>query len=281
MLQSNLVKDGASRVYRNRWCDSYEFLNFLRHEKVYELARSHCRNKTVLDYGCGSGYGTEILAREASHVVGVDASRVAIEYCISTCTASNVEFMQVKQDYTLHCGDNAFDVVTSFQVVEHMRDVERYLRLLWRVLKEEGTLFLSTPNRSWRLFPFQKPWNREHYREYSVWRLKAELRRVFPSAKILGVHGQRDYDTMIRAHGNRARLRAYARNPIWALPGKILPHQERGRRSRAAQAITLTNEGDCIDEIPGHFATDDILIDTHLGKALDFLVVARKTCGKS
>ena len=76
--------------------------------------------------------------------------------------------------------DATFDVVLSFQVIEHVVDVDGYLREAHRVLRPGGYLIVITPDRRHRLLPWQKPWNRGHLREYSARSLTEVAARTIP-----------------------------------------------------------------------------------------------------
>lgn len=114
------------------------------HLKRYEFACPHCIAAQVLDAGCGAGYGSAHLAEVAARVVGVDVSEEAIEYARRRYRRPNLEFM-VGDLLALELGDASFDVVCSFETIEHVDDVERYLGEIARVLRPDGTFVVSTP----------------------------------------------------------------------------------------------------------------------------------------
>ena len=114
------------------------------HLKRYEFALPYCRGATVLDAGCGVGYGTAHLAQVAERVVGVDVSHDAVSYARAHYAGANVEF-HVADVLELPFADDSFDVVCSFEIVEHVADAERFVTELARVLKPGGRLVLSTP----------------------------------------------------------------------------------------------------------------------------------------
>ena len=60
-----------------------------------------------------------------------------------------------------------FDLITSFQVIEHVVDVPLYLEEMARVAKPAAVILLTTPNRAARLADGERPWNRYHLREYA------------------------------------------------------------------------------------------------------------------
>jgi len=82
--------------------------------------------------------------------------------------------------------DSCFDLVTSLQVIEHIegKDVNRLLREVSRVLKDDGVFIVTTPNRRLRLLPFQKPWNPEHKKEYDYKEFEIILKKFFSNVQI-------------------------------------------------------------------------------------------------
>ena len=109
------------------------------HEKRYRFALPHCTGKRVLDAACGVGYGTALLADTAAEVVGVDVSEDAIAYARSRYARPNVEF-RVEDLLRPHLDDRSFDVVCSFETIEHLPDRETYLEHVGRVLRDDGVL---------------------------------------------------------------------------------------------------------------------------------------------
>lgn len=159
------------------------------HVQTYLFAEDYTRGKRVLDFGCGSGYGTALIARSALHAIGVDVAADAVAFADAHHRSANLAFQCVVADGALPFPDAAFDTVLSFQVFEHVEDEQRYLREVARVLAPGGTLLLVTPDRSSRLLPLQQPWNRWHLREYSERSLRQQLDTVFDDIRILKMGG--------------------------------------------------------------------------------------------
>ena len=160
----------------------------LVHRKAYETAAARARGLRVLDVGCNNGYGTRALAAEAASVVGVDVSPALIARAIATGVPDNVEFRRVDGG-ALPFEDGAFDLVTSFQVIEHVEDTDAFLREIRRVLKPGGGALFTTPNAAVRLDPGMRPWNRFHVREYRPDELREALAPWFAKVEILGLFG--------------------------------------------------------------------------------------------
>ena len=90
------------------------------HLKRYEFALPWCRDRDVLDAGCGVGYGSALLATAARRVVGVDRDEDAIRYARERYGAANVEF-RVGDLLELDLPDGSFDTVCSFETIEPVR----------------------------------------------------------------------------------------------------------------------------------------------------------------
>ncbi|KKL88322.1 hypothetical protein LCGC14_1925850, partial [marine sediment metagenome] len=128
----------------------------LKSRKEYHYAGEFGKDKTIMDYGCGPGYGSEILSRYAKKVVGVDIRTKAINYSRRTYQQSNLSFQVISPSKPLPFKDDYFDVIISSHVIEHIPNVHKYLGELKRILKINGKLIISTPNKKFRLLPFQK-----------------------------------------------------------------------------------------------------------------------------
>jgi SAM-dependent methyltransferase len=166
-----------------------DYVIYLMHMAAYRFAESFTSGKRVLDYGCGSGYGATSVVETALHVCGVDVADDAIAYARERFCRPNLTFQQIDIGRRLPFGDEEFDVVLSFQVLEHVDDTDQYLSEARRVLAPGGYLLLVTPDRMTRLFPMQRPWNRWHVREYSGPTLATTIRRHFQQVDVQHMSG--------------------------------------------------------------------------------------------
>lgn len=119
----------------------------LEHIHRYQMAKNFCRNRRVLDLGCGQGYGSATLlgAGEAASLVAMDISPDAVAECLS----HNVGISGAVADATvLPFAADAFDVVVCFEVIEHVYEPARLVMEIRRVLAPGGIFLVSTPNKS-------------------------------------------------------------------------------------------------------------------------------------
>ena len=133
------------RYVPGTWSKIAEYEHFPR----YELARRFVRGKRVLDFGCGSGYGSAMLAKDAAEVVGLDIDASALDWAKSTHCRSglNLEFYCC-DDLGGALPDASFDVVTCFEMIEHVNFETQCATLIsiTRLLRDDGILIISTPN---------------------------------------------------------------------------------------------------------------------------------------
>jgi O-antigen biosynthesis protein len=117
------------------------------HYHRYLWAGSVVAGRRVLDLGSGEGFGAAILADTATHVVGVDIDERTVEHSQLNYAAENLEFSVGSALDLSAYGDGTFGAVVAFEIIEHVRDQERVLAEIARVLTDDGILVISTPDR--------------------------------------------------------------------------------------------------------------------------------------
>ncbi len=152
------------------------------HLKRYDFAARWCRGRTVLDAGCGVGYGSHFIGTLAEDVLGVDLSEDAIAYARERYGSETVEF-RVMDLAALDLPDASFDAVCAFEVIEHVPAPEAVLAELGRVLRPGGTLVVSTPQVARTT---HSPDNPFHHVEYARADFEALLHGSFDGVELFG-----------------------------------------------------------------------------------------------
>lgn len=178
-----------------------------RHRVAYRFADVHfARTRgpdreapTVLDLGCGTGYGVALLAASGHRVVGLDrVLHTGVSAVLPGGSSGRVGARFVRGDLErLPFAACSVDCVASFQVIEHFADPSAYLAEIARVLRPKGVALFSTPNRlqSDGENPF-------HPREYAPGELASLLGGSFARVELLGIYA---VGPAARYHASRLR----------------------------------------------------------------------------
>jgi SAM-dependent methyltransferase len=166
----------------------------LYHRYSYEIAAQSVQpGNRLLDVGFGEGYGATILGADYTGVE-LDADLVA----------------HARSRYPGHfetydgrrLPDGPFDLVVSFQVIEHVHEPDPWLAEIARVGRRA---MFATPNRLHRLRDGQRPWNRYHVREYTADELRRQLERHFAQVTVWGVRASPEIEGVELARYARAQ----------------------------------------------------------------------------
>lgn len=118
------------------------------HYHRYAMARPLVAGKKVLDAACGEGYGSHLLSQSAKSVLGVDLSESTITHAQNTYQADNLSFIQADVLQLEMLPDCSFEVVVSFETLEHLVEHQQLLSEFKRVLVDDGLLIISTPDKA-------------------------------------------------------------------------------------------------------------------------------------
>jgi ubiquinone/menaquinone biosynthesis C-methylase UbiE len=116
------------------------------HLHRYAIAISIIQGKKVLDIASGEGYGSYLMAEFANNVIGVDISSEAIEHSREKYKRQNLTYKLGSAD-SIPVEDNTIDVVVSFETIEHHDKHVEMLQEIKRVLKPDGMLIMSSPDK--------------------------------------------------------------------------------------------------------------------------------------
>jgi 2-polyprenyl-3-methyl-5-hydroxy-6-metoxy-1,4-benzoquinol methylase len=229
---------------------------FRRHLAVYEWIAARVEGMHVVDMACGEGYGSDVLARSAASVVGVDANPDAHEHARLRYRRANLRFERaLVESYS-----EPADAVVFLQTIEHLPDPGAALARFRSLVGEDeqpggpdrGTVYVSTPN-VLTLAPrgaarSDNPW---HVHEYRVEEFHALCRAHFSAVALHGLF-----------HARKLRLHELALRAGWdAL------HPRLGLTERFYGRFT-----------PAIAASDFVLRpagEARMERALDFVAVCR------
>jgi ubiquinone/menaquinone biosynthesis C-methylase UbiE len=158
------------------------------HWHRYAFARQYVEGERVLDAACGEGYGTALLGTKAAGAVGVDIDAGSIRHAQSAYGSATVRFVEGSCTQ-LPFPDASFDVVVSFETIEHLdaADQPPMLAEFARVLRPAGLLIISSPNK--RLYSDAREYVNEFHR-HELYRdgLSALLAKAFPAQRWFHQH---------------------------------------------------------------------------------------------
>jgi SAM-dependent methyltransferase len=148
------------------------------HVARYHWASQLTAARDVLDAGSGTGYGTAILAdTKPSRLLAIDVAEEAVQRT-QAAVGDRAEVM-VADVRDLPIADGSVDLAVCFEVIEHLDLRDEAIRELARVLRPDGLLLISSPNRN------QYPAGNEHHvYEYTPDELEHELARVFANVDL-------------------------------------------------------------------------------------------------
>jgi len=121
---------------------------WLEHWHRYAFATLFSQDKVVLDVACGEGYGSALLSRNAASVTAVDLSAETIAHAQSRY--GSLQKLQLLQaDATsISLPDKSIDLAVSFETIEHIEDQSGFLVEMDRLLKDDGLLVISSPDKA-------------------------------------------------------------------------------------------------------------------------------------
>lgn len=155
------------------------------HIARYAFAARFATGRRVLDVGCGTGYGSAELSRTAASVLAIDVSTEAAGYAHAKYPFDGVTFLAASAT-AIPFKAGTFDLVTAFEVIEHIEDWRALLGEASRVLATDGVFLVSTPNKAYytesRGAGGANPY---HVHEFEYEEFREELSRVYPSVQVL------------------------------------------------------------------------------------------------
>ncbi len=182
--------------------------------------------KVALDFGCGAKPYAQLFTARGVTYIGAELG--------------NAHDVHIRADGTLSAADQSADLVVSFQVLEHVRDIDTYLQEAGRVLRDDGLMLLSTHG-TWLYHPHP-----EDHRRWTREGLIAELKqRRFEVTDCIAVVGPLAWTTMVRLTCIAVALRRLPLDRQQPRSCNRRRHELEGRR-RGLDYARLGDEGQCL-----------------------------------
>ena len=163
------------------------------HKERYEFAKRYINKPgtNILDIACGNGYGASILSKcpNAKKIIGIDISEDSIKQAKQFYSSENTVFYCADaQDVDCLPGDKQYDLVVSFETLEHLPEGDNFLTNITKKVKDGGLLIFSTPNHN--VLPVEKSGNRFHVKHYTIDEIKNLLE--IANFKTTGIFSQKN-----------------------------------------------------------------------------------------
>jgi len=154
------------------------------HWHRYAFAMALVEGKRVLDAACGEGFGADLLAGKAASVQAIDIDAASVEHARQRYgSKNNLDFQQADVTQLDALPSDRFDVIVSFETLEHVMEQDRMLAGFYRLLKKDGVLLISTPDKK-NYTDATGVVNPHHVRELYFDEFSALLDRHFQAKKI-------------------------------------------------------------------------------------------------
>lgn len=285
LLCDYLKKERKIEDYKYRK-DFSAFLLHANHIKAYDFVGAFCKNKKVLDIGCFIGYGETRIFSQAKEIIAIDGDDKALEFARQNRFIPNAKFEKVDAR-RLPFPNETFDIVIAFQLIEHIppNEVSSFLSEVKRVLKRKGSLFITTPNRRFRLIPFQRPFNPEHYREFTAESLLKILKTTFEGVQIKGIRAEESIEDIERKRVRKCPYRVYIRDPLYRFLNMVLPMEIKGalkkikfKMMQSSQSESrISDSDDRFNNLFQKFSMDNFYLESQaLDKSMDLFAICKK-----
>ncbi|HEV8515293.1 MAG TPA: class I SAM-dependent methyltransferase [Cyclobacteriaceae bacterium] len=232
--------------------------------KAYVVAADKVQGN-LLEVGCGEGRGVAWLMPKVEKFSAIDKIATVVEGLKKKFPQGNFVSGNIPP---LPYDDNTFDCVVSFQVIEHIKDDNLYLKEISRVLKPGGFALITTPNRPMSLS--RNPW---HEREYAADELTSLAKKYFSNVEMKGVAGN---EKVMQYHErNKKSVNNIMRWDIFDLQHKLpasilrMPYEMLNRLNR-------NKLKDAADDLVASIRHEDYVLSDEPTLSLDLFLIARK-----
>ncbi|ARN76688.1 hypothetical protein BST97_00970 [Nonlabens spongiae] len=236
----------------------------LRTQKAYQFIENHVYG-SVLEIGCGEGYGLGKIYQNADHLYLLDKSSYSVQKILEKF--ENVSFFRSDVGEMDNIDLPQMDFIICFQFIEHIYEQEQLIKSLIHLLKPRGTLFISTPNKEKTLFP--NPW---HAKELDKKEFKTLTTSENCSSSYYGVYPSELLSTYYKDNASNLTVLNRVFQPVVHFTPRWLlkwPYEIGNRINR--KKLKRKNR-----DLFNKLSSEDYTIGEMGSEALDFLAVIKK-----
>ena len=128
------------------WLSSSSYINSFNKFLIKETKLN--KNSKILDIGCGGGLISEPMARLGANVTGIDASEKNIKVASLHSEKNKLKINYLNKSPEQLDSQKKYDIILSLEIIEHVDNVDTYLKSCEKLLKKNGLMFTATLNRS-------------------------------------------------------------------------------------------------------------------------------------
>ncbi len=126
----------------------YILENIKQHFKLESKKNNYLEDLNILDIGCGGGLICEPMARLGAKITGIDASKKNIAVASIHAKKNDLKINYLNKSPEQLEIFEKFDIIFNLEVVEHVENVDLYIKSCERLLKKNGLMFTATLNRT-------------------------------------------------------------------------------------------------------------------------------------
>ena len=119
-----------------------------KHFKLNRNKKLLLKNLEILDIGCGGGLISEPMARLGGNITGIDASEKNIKIATLHSKENNLKITYLSKSPEQLDEKEKFDIILNLEIVEHVDNLDLYLKSCYKLLKKNGLMFTATINRT-------------------------------------------------------------------------------------------------------------------------------------
>ncbi len=156
----------------------FSSITIKRYNELLDGFEKYRKTNNILDVGAGNGFFLEIAKVRGWNVFGTELTKKSVETC-------EMKGVQMREGCLHNVGfdENQFDVITSFEVIEHVNNPKSLVKEMYRILRENGKVYITTPNfNSLLRYRLKSKYDIIGYPNHLCFFTKKTLRKLFSEA---------------------------------------------------------------------------------------------------